>query len=155
MNWLNLPHSSPSDMPLALFQRSLFRQEFGRPSSFQSVKSSGDLSPLQHMLAKVRRVCMLCDSCSDFLNRHPGRDSWLSSSIGVCFNFWLLFFVLLTGCVSDTERELATRLAIFGVSGVAGNMFLGILQAALYKNLDGAHGLEVRMLGSRLSTLRG
>jgi sugar phosphate permease len=38
--------------------------------------------------------------------------------------------------------ELGKRLAIFGVSGVAGNMFLGILQAALYRNLNGAHGLE-------------
>jgi len=44
---------------------------------------------------------------------------------------------------TDTEGELAKRLAIFGVSGVAGNMFLGILQAALYKNLNGAHGLGV------------
>ncbi|KAE8377009.1 MFS general substrate transporter [Aspergillus bertholletiae] len=41
-----------------------------------------------------------------------------------------------------TPRELGTRLAIFGVSGTAGNMFLGILQAALYKNLDGAGGLQ-------------
>ncbi|KAF5864876.1 hypothetical protein ETB97_006102 [Aspergillus alliaceus] len=41
-----------------------------------------------------------------------------------------------------TPRELGTRLAIFGVSGTAGNMFLGILQAALYKNLDGAGGLH-------------
>ncbi|CAM1502482.1 Fc.00g044660.m01.CDS01 [Cosmosporella sp. VM-42] len=40
-----------------------------------------------------------------------------------------------------TPRELGKRLAIFGVSGVAGNMFLGILQAALYKNLNGVHGL--------------
>ncbi|KAF4470977.1 Pantothenate transporter liz1, partial [Fusarium albosuccineum] len=35
-------------------------------------------------------------------------------------------------------EELGKRLAIFGVSGVAGNMFLGIVQAALYKNLNGA-----------------
>lgn len=41
-----------------------------------------------------------------------------------------------------TPKELATRLAIFGVSGVVGNMFLGILQAALYKNLNGVSGLE-------------
>ncbi|KAF7594457.1 hypothetical protein BBP40_009279 [Aspergillus hancockii] len=41
-----------------------------------------------------------------------------------------------------TPRELGTRLAIFGVSGTAGNMFLGILQAALYKNLDGTGGLH-------------
>ncbi|KAJ3541691.1 hypothetical protein NM208_g4484 [Fusarium decemcellulare] len=38
-------------------------------------------------------------------------------------------------------EELGKRLAIFGVSGVAGNMFLGIVQAALYKNLNGALGL--------------
>jgi sugar phosphate permease len=38
--------------------------------------------------------------------------------------------------------ELGKRLAIFGVSGVAGNMFLGIVQAALYRNLNGVHGLE-------------
>lgn len=43
----------------------------------------------------------------------------------------------------DTPPELGKRLAIFGVSGVAGSMFLGILQAALYKNLNGAGGLEV------------
>ncbi|KAH8602687.1 major facilitator superfamily domain-containing protein [Bisporella sp. PMI_857] len=41
-----------------------------------------------------------------------------------------------------TPYELGKRLAIFGVSGVAGNMFLGILQAALYKNLNGVNGLE-------------
>ncbi|KAI1385126.1 major facilitator superfamily domain-containing protein [Hypoxylon trugodes] len=41
-----------------------------------------------------------------------------------------------------TPRELGKRLAIFGVSGVAGNMFLGILQAAFYKNLNGVNGLE-------------
>ncbi|OLN96184.1 Pantothenate transporter liz1-like protein 5 [Colletotrichum chlorophyti] len=41
-----------------------------------------------------------------------------------------------------TPSELGKRLAIFGVSSVAGNMFLGILQAALYKNLNGVHGLE-------------
>ena len=41
-----------------------------------------------------------------------------------------------------TPREIGKRLAIFGVSGVAGNMFLGILQAALYRNLNGAQGLE-------------
>ncbi|KAI1635233.1 major facilitator superfamily domain-containing protein [Biscogniauxia mediterranea] len=40
-----------------------------------------------------------------------------------------------------TPTELGKRLAIFGVSGVAGNMFLGILQAALYRNLNGVHGL--------------
>ncbi|KAM0421068.1 hypothetical protein ACHAPT_011139 [Fusarium lateritium] len=38
-------------------------------------------------------------------------------------------------------EELGKRLAIFGVSGVAGNMFLGIVQAALYKNLNGNLGL--------------
>lgn len=41
-----------------------------------------------------------------------------------------------------TPSELGKRLAIFGVSGVAGNMFLGIVQASLYKNLNGVHGLE-------------
>lgn len=41
-----------------------------------------------------------------------------------------------------TPAELGKRLAIFGVSGVAGNMFLGILQASLYRNLNGVHGLE-------------
>ncbi|KAI1371559.1 MFS general substrate transporter [Hypoxylon crocopeplum] len=41
-----------------------------------------------------------------------------------------------------TPKELGKRLAIFGVSGVAGNMFLGILQAAFYRNLDGVNGLE-------------
>ncbi|KAH8660266.1 major facilitator superfamily domain-containing protein [Xylariales sp. PMI_506] len=40
-----------------------------------------------------------------------------------------------------TPRELGLRIAIFGVSGQVGNMFLGILQAALYNNLNGAHGL--------------
>lgn len=38
--------------------------------------------------------------------------------------------------------ELGKRIAIFGVGGVAGNMFLGIVQAALYRNLNGVHGLE-------------
>ncbi|SPO05175.1 related to transporter protein [Cephalotrichum gorgonifer] len=38
-------------------------------------------------------------------------------------------------------EELGKRVAIFGASGVAGNMFLGIVQASLYKNLNGALGL--------------
>ncbi|KAH7041237.1 major facilitator superfamily domain-containing protein [Microdochium trichocladiopsis] len=38
--------------------------------------------------------------------------------------------------------ELGVRLAVFGVSGVAGNMFLGTLQAALYRNMNGVNGLE-------------
>ncbi|KAI2463155.1 major facilitator superfamily domain-containing protein [Annulohypoxylon bovei var. microspora] len=41
-----------------------------------------------------------------------------------------------------TPRELGKRLAIFGTSGVAGNMFLGVLQAALYRNLNDVNGLE-------------
>ncbi|MBE3046521.1 MFS transporter, partial [Candidatus Bathyarchaeota archaeon] len=38
-------------------------------------------------------------------------------------------------------EELGKRIAIFAVSGAAGNMFLGIVQASLYKNLNGALGL--------------
>jgi hypothetical protein len=61
--------------------------------------------------------------------------------------------VIWSELIEDTPSELGKRLAIFGVSGVAGNMFLGILwvfgpvssslsrQAALYKNLNGAAGL--------------
>lgn len=41
-----------------------------------------------------------------------------------------------------TPRELGKRLAIFGVSSSAGSMFLGVLQAALYQNLNGVHGLQ-------------
>lgn len=39
-----------------------------------------------------------------------------------------------------TPRELAFRLACFNVSDVAGGMFLGALQAALYRDMDGVHG---------------
>jgi len=38
--------------------------------------------------------------------------------------------------------ELAVRLAFFNVSDVAGAMFLGTLQATLYRNMNGAHGLS-------------
>ncbi|QPC74462.1 hypothetical protein HYE68_005214 [Fusarium pseudograminearum] len=40
-----------------------------------------------------------------------------------------------------TPKELALRIACFNVSDVAGAMFLGALQAALYRNLNGAHGI--------------
>lgn len=40
-----------------------------------------------------------------------------------------------------TPKELAIRLAFFNVSDVAGAMFLGALQAALYKNMNGVHGI--------------
>lgn len=40
-----------------------------------------------------------------------------------------------------TPNELAVRLAIFGVSDVAGAMFLGIIQAELYRNMNGTLGL--------------
>lgn len=41
-----------------------------------------------------------------------------------------------------TPTELAVRLALFNVSDVAGAMFLGILQASLYRNMNGVHGLS-------------
>lgn len=40
-----------------------------------------------------------------------------------------------------TPKELAIRLAFFNVSDVAGAMFLGALQAALYRDMNGAHGI--------------
>lgn len=40
-----------------------------------------------------------------------------------------------------TPGELAFRLAIFNVSDVAGAMFLGVVQAELYVNMDGVQGL--------------
>lgn len=40
-----------------------------------------------------------------------------------------------------TPTELALRLAFFNVSDVAGAMFLGALQATLYTNMNGVHGL--------------
>lgn len=41
-----------------------------------------------------------------------------------------------------TPAELAVRLAIFNASDVAGSMFLGAVQAALYVNMDGVRGLH-------------
>jgi ACS family pantothenate transporter-like MFS transporter len=38
--------------------------------------------------------------------------------------------------------ELAVRLAFFNVSDVAGAMFLGVLQATLYRDMNGVHGLS-------------
>ncbi|EEU39812.1 uncharacterized protein NECHADRAFT_39151 [Fusarium vanettenii 77-13-4] len=40
-----------------------------------------------------------------------------------------------------TPTELALRIAFFNVSDVAGAMFLGALQAALYRNMNGVHGI--------------
>lgn len=40
-----------------------------------------------------------------------------------------------------TPKELALRLAFFNVSDVAGAMFLGVLQGALYRNMNGVHGM--------------
>ncbi|KAK7408834.1 hypothetical protein QQX98_009020 [Neonectria punicea] len=40
-----------------------------------------------------------------------------------------------------TPTELAVRIAFFTISDVAGAMFLGALQAALYKNMNGVHGI--------------
>lgn len=40
-----------------------------------------------------------------------------------------------------TPKELAIRLAFFNVSDVAGAMFLGVVQAALYQNMNGVHGI--------------
>ncbi|KAM5351001.1 hypothetical protein ACJ41O_003724 [Fusarium nematophilum] len=40
-----------------------------------------------------------------------------------------------------TPTELALRIACFNVSDVAGAMFLGALQAALYRNMNGVHGI--------------
>lgn len=41
-----------------------------------------------------------------------------------------------------TPTELAFRLAIFNVSDVAGAMFLGVVQAELYVNMNGVNGLS-------------
>jgi ACS family pantothenate transporter-like MFS transporter len=40
-----------------------------------------------------------------------------------------------------TREELATRIGIFQASYYAGNMFSGFLQSAIYKTLNGVHGL--------------
>ncbi|EJT77458.1 hypothetical protein GGTG_07370 [Gaeumannomyces tritici R3-111a-1] len=40
-----------------------------------------------------------------------------------------------------TPAELALRVACFTICDVAGAMFLGALQAALYRDMDGVHGL--------------
>jgi sugar phosphate permease len=41
-----------------------------------------------------------------------------------------------------TPAELAKRVAFFNVSDAAGGMFLSALQAALYTNMDGVHGIS-------------
>ncbi|CAG7940922.1 unnamed protein product [Penicillium salamii] len=41
-----------------------------------------------------------------------------------------------------TPAELAKRIAFFNVSDAAGGMFLGALQAALYTNMNGVHGIS-------------
>lgn len=41
-----------------------------------------------------------------------------------------------------TKTELAKRIAIFHMTAPVGSAFGGYLQAAVYKSLDGAHGLE-------------
>lgn len=40
-----------------------------------------------------------------------------------------------------TPTELALRLAVFNVSDVAGAMFLGVVQAELYVNMNGVKGM--------------
>lgn len=40
-----------------------------------------------------------------------------------------------------TPTELGTRAALFGASGAAGNMFTGFMQAAIYTNMNGTHGI--------------
>ncbi|KAJ5185441.1 hypothetical protein N7491_006691 [Penicillium cf. griseofulvum] len=40
-----------------------------------------------------------------------------------------------------TKSELAKRVALFHMTAPLGNAFSGYLQAAVYKNLDGSHGL--------------
>ncbi|CED85583.1 Permease of the major facilitator superfamily [Phaffia rhodozyma] len=44
-------------------------------------------------------------------------------------------------CCWYTPSELATRLAIFGTSYPAANIFVGFMQAALHSNMDGVGGL--------------
>ena len=41
-----------------------------------------------------------------------------------------------------TNTELAFRLAIFNVSNVASAMFLGVVQAEFYANMNGVNGLS-------------
>jgi ACS family pantothenate transporter-like MFS transporter len=45
-------------------------------------------------------------------------------------------------CSWYTPSELATRVAIFGTSYPAANIFVGFLQTALHESMDGRHGLE-------------
>ena len=44
-------------------------------------------------------------------------------------------------CSWYTPKELATRLAIFGASYPASNIFVSSMQAALHKGMDGKGGL--------------
>lgn len=40
-----------------------------------------------------------------------------------------------------TPTELGTRAALFGAAGAAGNMFTGFMQASIYTNMNGIHGI--------------
>ena len=45
-------------------------------------------------------------------------------------------------CAWYTPRELALRLAIFGSSYPAAQIFVGFMQAALYKGMQGVGGIS-------------
>ncbi|TQB70526.1 hypothetical protein MPDQ_000350 [Monascus purpureus] len=73
----------------------------------------------------MRGQSMRCDSFSEYSNTPAGDYIHRLTQIHT----------------TDTPSEVGKRAAFFGASDMVGNMFLSVLQAALYKNLDGVNGL--------------
>lgn len=106
------------------------------------------LIPSQIMMLKVRPAVWLasmeliwgvltglCATCTSVKQMYPLRffiglveaSSW-PGMLTVLMNWY-------------TPTELGTRAALFGAAGTAGNMFTGFMQAAIYTNMDGTHGI--------------
>ncbi|KAH7170010.1 major facilitator superfamily domain-containing protein [Dactylonectria macrodidyma] len=127
---------------------SLYGNELVKFTTFFSAGYAVGLVPGQLIQTKIRPSLFLpfCEITWGLLVLFTYKAPNAETIYGLRFFLGLFSAVFWPSVVSlifnwYTPTELAVRIAFFTVSDVAGAMFLGALQAALYTNMNGVYGL--------------
>ncbi|ATY61163.1 Major facilitator superfamily transporter [Cordyceps militaris] len=127
----------------------LYGNELVMFNTFFSIGYALGLVPGQLIQTRIRPSIFLpiCEVCWGFFVLFTYKAKNAHTIYGLRFvlgllsaSFWPSVVALLFNWYKPSE--LAVRLALCTASDVAGAMFLGVLQAALYRDMEGVHGLR-------------
>ncbi|PMB71065.1 Pantothenate transporter liz1 [Beauveria bassiana] len=127
----------------------LYGNELVMFNTFFSIGYALGLVPGQLIQTRLRPSIFLpiCEVCWGFFVLFTYKAKNAQTIYGLRFvlgllsaSFWPSVVALLFNWYKPSE--LAVRLALCTASDVAGAMFLGVLQAALHRDMDGVHGLR-------------